>query len=182
MSLKLSLAEILDNLERRVAFLREQVASHVREEEHHREQRTILAAELETTAQHLEALKTVAVPAAELVKPAAPETVPAAPASSTVVDDPDIGPNSRVGDLIARILASRPDGEPFGPTAITAEINRRFRARLGKAADVRNVSSALRRLQRDQRIHLVREGRSYYEALYAKGPRPRQEQRSPAPA
>jgi hypothetical protein len=173
--LKLSLAEILDNLERRVAFLREQVAIHVREEEHHREQRTLLAAELETTTQHLEALKTVAVPAAELLKSAAPETAPEAPASSTVADDPDIGPNSRVGDLIARILASRPDAEPFGPTAITAEINRRFQARLGKAADVRNVSSALRRLQRAQRIHLVREGRSYYEALYAKGPRPRKQ-------
>lgn len=166
MSVKLSLAEILDSLEQRIASLREQVAIHTRQEEHHREQRVAFAAELETATQRFETLKTVAVPAAELIQPAA------ASAASVAEDGTDAGPASRAGDLIARILASRPDGEPFSPSVITSEINRRFQARLGRAADVRNVSSVLRRMHRNHQIHLVREGRAYHEALYAKGPRP----------
>jgi hypothetical protein len=165
MSLKLSLAEILDNLERRIVFHREQAALHTREEELHRSQRSVHEAELEKATQHLETLKTVAVPASELAG------LPAALAASPVAKgEADIGSDPRLRELISRILESRPDGEPFGPTAITAEINRRFRDRLARPADVRSVSAALRRMRQHHRIELVREGRSFHEALYTKPP------------
>ena len=60
---------------------------------------------------------------------------------------------------------------------MTEEINRRFRSRLDKDADVRSVSAALRRMSTRHQVHLVREGRAYKEALYAKGPGPRREKR-----
>ena len=47
MSVNLTLSEILVNLERRIESLRGQVELHVRQEEHHREQRALSGAELQ---------------------------------------------------------------------------------------------------------------------------------------
>ncbi|MES1244914.1 MAG: hypothetical protein ABUT39_25120 [Acidobacteriota bacterium] len=157
MSLKLSLEEILRNLEQQVAFHREQAALHARQEELHRDQRVLHEAELEKASRHLESLKTVAVPASEAVAPAAP-----------VKEDMDVGPNPTLTALIARILEGRTADEPFGAKAMTAEINRRFRQALGRDADLRSVSAALRRMNEQGRIKLVREGAAVREGLYAK--------------
>lgn len=157
MSLNLSLGEILRNLEQQVAFHREQASIHARQEELHRDQRAIHEAELEKVSRHLESLRTVAVPASEVVAPPPAKT-----------RDTDVGPNPTLTALIARILESRPGDEPFGAKAMTAEINRRFRQALGRDADVRSVGAALRRMHQQGRIRLVREGGAVREGLYAK--------------
>src|SRR5688500_3181067 len=106
MSLKLSLGEILENLERQVVFHGEQAAIHGQEEERHRNQRAVHEAELEKATRHLEALRTVAVPASEMAAPPASSKAP-------VSEDADLGPNPKLSTLIARILESRPAGETF---------------------------------------------------------------------
>jgi hypothetical protein len=131
--LKVSVAEILASLERQIAIHREQAALHARQEELHRDQRVVHEAELERMTKHFAALEEAAGPAAELARPA-PAPAP----------DEDVGSNLRLPALIARILKSRPEGEPFGPAFMTAEINRRFGSRLGQAADVRSVSAVMR--------------------------------------
>jgi hypothetical protein len=156
MSLKLSLEEILRNLEQQVAFHREQAAIHAREEELHRSQRVIHETELEKASRHLESLQTIAVPASEMVAPAAPAK-----------PDLEVGPNPKLTTLIARILETRSTDELFGAKAMTAEINRRFRQALGRDAGIRSVSAALRRMHEQRRIRLVREGGAVREALYA---------------
>jgi hypothetical protein len=162
MSLKLSLEEILQNLERQVAFHREQASLHGQKEELHRNQRTVHEAELEKATRHLEALRITAVPASEMAVLPAPSKVAA--------KDADIGPNPKLPVLIARILESRPTAEPFGAKSMTAEINRRFRQQLAKQAGLRSVAAALNRMHRQGRIQLVRKGRAVQESLYAVGP------------
>jgi hypothetical protein len=168
MTLKVSVGELLETLERKIAFHREQAALHAREEELHHSQRTLHEAELESATRHFEALEAAALPAAEVALSAPDHTPAVLPGPEE--DDEDVGSNPPLRALISRILKDRTDGEPFGPTAITAEINRRFRDRLDQDADVRNVSAALRRMCRKRQIQAVREGRSYREALYAKDP------------
>lgn len=164
MTLEVSVGELLKTLERKIAFHREQAALHAREEELHRGQRVLHEAELESATRHFEALQAAAGPAAEIAM-SAQESAPAE-RSEPEEDGADLGANPSLPAMIRRILKSKPQGEPFGPTALTAEINRRFRDHLRKDADVRSVSAALRRMCRKRQIELVREGWSYNEALY----------------
>jgi hypothetical protein len=166
MSLKLSLEEILQNLERQIAFYREQASWHGQKEELHRDQRVAHEAELEKATRHLETLRTVAVPASEMALP--PSTDAASKAAAS--EDADTGTTLSLTGLLAQILESRSAGESFGPKAMAAEINRRFRKRLKKEANIRSVSAALRRMHRRGHLQLVRKGRAVQEALYAKGP------------
>lgn len=71
MSSKLSVEEVLANLEQRAAFHREQEALHAEQEAHHREQRALHAAELETVLQNLDAFRTAATTAVGLARPVA---------------------------------------------------------------------------------------------------------------
>jgi hypothetical protein len=159
MSMDLSLAEIIANLEAQMVFHRAQAALHGQQEEHHREQRVVHEAELQKVTGHWEALK-AAAPAADLVRSVAAPSVrqEAAPVALSL---------SR---MVARVLEGLQDGEPFGQTRVTAEVNRRFRESLSQPADPRTVSATLRRLAQKRRIHLVEPGRPRHEALYAKGP------------
>jgi hypothetical protein len=169
MTLNVSVGELLETLEKKIAFHREQAELHAREEELHRGQRALHEAELESMTRHFEALKAAAIPAAEVVLSVA-DLDPASPGPEEDLGE-DVGASPRLSALVARVLEGRPEGEPFGPTAIAEEINRRFRDRLDQDADVRNVSAALRRMYRKRQIELVREGRSYREALYRRAKR-----------
>jgi hypothetical protein len=164
MTLEVSVGELLKTLERKIAFHREKAALHAREEELHRSQRTLHETELESATRHFEALKAAAGPAAEIAM-SAYDPAPAEP-SEPEEDGLDLGANPPLTALISRILKDKAKEEPFGPTALTTEINQRFRDRLERDADIRSVSAALRRMCRKRRIELVREGRSYNEALY----------------
>jgi hypothetical protein len=163
MSTSLSVAQVLANLEKKLAFHRDQETLHAKQEAFHREQRAVHGAEIEKVAQHLEAFKAVAIPAAELATPPAPPPPP---------EEPDLGANPLISRLVSRVVASRPPDETFGASHIAAEVNRRYPTKLRRPVDPRTVSSALRRLRDTGHLHLVREGRAHHEALYAKGPRP----------
>jgi len=54
---------------------------------------------------------------------------------------------------------------------VTAEVNRRFADRLRRPIDTRMASDVLRRMNNARQIHLVRVGKAFSEALYAKGAR-----------
>jgi hypothetical protein len=159
MSLDLSLGEIIANLEAQIASLRERVASHAQQEEHHRTQRTLLEVELRKVAEHCEALKAAAGPAAELVRSLAKPAVQRQAAA---------GPPPTLSRMVAQVVEARRDGEPFGLKEVTVEVNQRFQEALGRPADPRSVSAVLRRLLLKRRLHLVREGKPFHEALYTK--------------
>src|SRR5829696_7542255 len=116
MALNLSLSEILVNLEKQIESLREQIGLHARQEEHHREQRALREAELEGATTHLESFRSVAVVAVDLDFPVA---VPAAPPPAE-----DLGRHPTLARMVERVIADRPEGEPFGPKLVVKEINR----------------------------------------------------------
>ncbi len=161
MSVNLSLSEILRNLQRRIDSLREQVDLHTRQEEHHREQRTLFEADLQKSLRHLESLQEAAAAAADLDLPAAAPPPPPR--------EEDLGPKPTLPKMVARVVASRPEGEQFGPKIVAQEVNRRFRKALRRPTDARAVSVVLRRMSTAGSINLVREGKANHEALYARG-------------
>jgi hypothetical protein len=63
-------------------------------------------------------------------------------------------------------VASAELQEPFGPAAVAAETNRRFRAHLKQPVGPRTASDVLRRLVREGELQLVRKGKAHIEALY----------------
>src|SRR6185503_10994562 len=128
-------------LEQRMELHRDQEAFHARQEVHHREQRAIHAAELEKVRQSLEAFRGVATVAVDLAKPL--------PTRSTLTsEEEDLPAPGRlmVGRLVRLAVQSPSLAEPFGPTAVTGEANRRFANRLSKPVDRRMVSNVLRRM------------------------------------
>lgn len=164
MSVNLPLSEILKNLQRRIDSLREQVDLHARQEEHHREQRTLFETDLQKAMRHLESFQEAAAVAADLDLPAAPPPPPP--------QEEDLGPHPTLPKMVKRVVADRPEGERFGPKIVAQEVNRRFRKALRRPVDSRAVSVVLRRMSAARRIHLVREGKANHEALYAKGAAP----------
>ncbi|HEY4588874.1 MAG TPA: hypothetical protein VII86_06590 [Thermoanaerobaculia bacterium] len=166
MSSKLSVAAVLESLEARAAFHREREAFHAAQEEQHRQERARHAAELETVLHNLEAFRAVSASAMELVQQASspePAEPPVkAPASGRLM----------ASRFIRAVVESRTDGEPFGASAVIAEVNRRFGDRLKKPVDTRTASDVLRRMSRERKIHRVRPGKAFAEALYARGARP----------
>jgi hypothetical protein len=165
MSLKISVEDVLSNLEQRAAFHREQEDAHAQQEVHHREQRALHAAELEKVLQNLEAFRAVAVPAVDLARPLAPQSVP-------VVEDADLPLPGRlmVGRLLRLVVQSPGLEEPFGPTAVAAEANRRFPDRLRQPVGPRAASDVLRRMLAEGEVELVREGKAFHEATYKRRP------------
>lgn len=163
MSTSLSVAQILENLEKKLAFHRDQETLHTQQEAFHREQRVVHGAEIEKVAQHLEAFKAVALPAAELATPLAPPPLP---------EELDLGVKPLISRLVTRVVASRPAGETFGSSHVAAAVNQRYASKLRRPVSPRTVSVTLRRLRDTSQIHEVQEGKAHHEAIYAKGPRP----------
>jgi hypothetical protein len=163
LSTELSVAQVLANLEKQMAFHKDQEAHHAGREIFHREQRAVHAAEYETVAKHYEAFKATSGMAADIaartaaVLPA-PDPPPPAPAKPTLP--------SR---LVARLVAELPAGETFAPSRVAAEVNRRYRRELRKPMDVRLASTALRRLVADGIVRLAEKGTAHHQAVYTKG-------------
>lgn len=163
MSTELSVAQVLANLEKQMAFHQDQEARHAKQEVFHREQRAVHAAEYETVARHYEAFKATSGTAAEIaartaaVVPAPAPPPPAAPARPTLP--------SR---LVARLVAELPADEVFEPSRVAAEVNRRYRRELRKPMDSRLASTALRRLLAEGKVKLVEKGTAHHQAVYAK--------------
>jgi hypothetical protein len=174
-SAKLSLEEILARLERKMAFHREREAYHAGQESYHqeqevfhRDQRAFHAAELATIAQHYEAFKASAGPAAEIAgrnDGALPEPPPQEPPADEAAPQ---GIEARRSRMIVRWVQGLPAGEVFGPSRAAEEINRRFGRYLAKPADLRVASSALRRLLAQGVLRIAQRGTAHHESLYEK--------------
>jgi hypothetical protein len=173
MTSKLSVADVMANLESRAAFHREQEAIHGTQEAKHREERIRHAEELRKIVDSLESFRTAAALALEMTQ--APP--PAPPATGARGPEIRIPPSGRlmVSRLVRLVVAGREGGESFGAGAVAAEVNRRFADRLHHAVDPRTVSDVLRRMHQAHQIHLVRPGKAFSEAFYRSGARPRQE-------
>ena len=171
MCARLSVDEVLANLEKRVAFHEEREAFHAQREVHHREQRAVHAAELAKVRQSLEAFRAVAPEAVSLAQPLPSEAlVPENPAPSATAEIELPPPGKKmVSGLIALAVKDLP--EPFGPVEVAALVSRRFADRLEKPVERPAASDILRRLLREGKLQLVREGTAHHQALYKRKPR-----------
>ena len=163
MSKTLSVAQMLANLEARIAFHQERRSFHAEKKAHHHEQLALHDAELQTTRERFEAFKAAAEAASELAAP------PSAPEGVRAKEEiAQFGNRPMVSRLIARVVDSQPAGEVFGARAIAAEVNRRYREVVKKPVQPRTVSVVLRRLEISGRIRQTRPGKALYEALYVR--------------
>jgi hypothetical protein len=159
---ELSLAEMLADLERRVAFHRAQEEVHAREAAIHLGEQGRHAAALEQATQQLAALQTAASAAAALLREAPP-----LPAS--VVDDVARPEEPRLlSKRVALVVQEWPADRSFGASDVAAEVERRFAGRIAKPIAASTVSTYLRRLCKAHQIRTVRPGVSYAEAVYEK--------------
>ena len=168
MGSKLSVEEVLANLEQREAFHREQEAFHAQQEADHREQRAGHAAELAKVRASLEAFRAAVPSAVELAQP-----VPAKAAPAPAVAETKLPPPGRlmVGRLLRLAVAGPELPEPFSPGAVAAEANRRFADRLQKPIGVRTASDTLRQMVAEGSVQLARKGGAAHQALYKRKPR-----------
>ena len=159
----LTVDTLVSRLEAQIAFHQEREAFHGAQESFHREQRGAHAAELEALTTNLETLKAATATAVKLVsRPGAALPVPE---SAT---DFDVGRKPSPVLMVKRVVEARPAGSTFGPSTITAEVNRRYQDRLRRPVKEKVISITLRRLLDTGALRLVREGRPHHEALYAR--------------
>jgi len=163
MSSKLSVEDVLSQLEKREAFHREREAFHAQQEALHRE-------ELEKVLQSLEAFRTAAATAVDLARLARPAA--AKPISDESVEEELLPPPGRlqISQLLRSVILSPALPEPFGASAVAAEANRRIQGRL-PPVDRRTASDVLRRMLAEGVIRLAREGKAFHEALYTRSAR-----------
>ncbi len=86
------------------------------------------------------------------------------------VDDSIPAGKTVLSKLVARVVFGKDMEETFGATDVTREVQARYGSRLKRRIDVRTVAAKLRRMARGRQIHRVREGRSFHESLYRRGP------------
>ena len=158
MGSKLSVEDVLANLEARAAFHREreahhrtQEAFHAQQEVHHREQRALHVAELEKVLKDLEVFRAVTASAA------------AHPIAALEIPPPG---RKQVGQMVTLVAQSPYLEEPFSPTSIAEETSRRYAGHLRAPVDPRTASDVLRRLLAEGGLELVRKGTAKREALY----------------
>jgi hypothetical protein len=141
---------------------REREAFHAGQEALHRKERTHHAEELAAALQGYEALKAAVGTAAEITSRASV----ALPGPEEEEEEP---PSRVRSKLVAWVVADLPDGEVFGPSSISDEVNRRYGESIRRPANPRMVSTVLRRLTGEGEIRLVQKGTPHHEALYTKG-------------
>jgi hypothetical protein len=163
MGSKLSVDQILEQLQAKVARHAERQAFHAQQEALHRDQGAVHAAELAAATERLEAFRAAAEAAGEML-----ERSHAAAVHQDQEAEEDFGKGRKLSRMIARVLEGKKPDEVFGPTAVTDEINRRWGSKLRRKADPRNVAATLRRWAISGRIHCGRAGRAYHESLYVK--------------
>jgi hypothetical protein len=162
MSRELPVASILKELQARIGHHQGREAFHAEQVAFHQQQRERHAAELQTARERFEAFQAAADAAGELV---------ARPREEKAVDDSiPAGKGAVLSKLAARVVAAKGPLERFGAKDVTREIRERYGARLDRKIDSRTIAAKLRRMARAGKIHLVREGRALYEALYTKSP------------
>ena len=106
MSLDLSIAQILIDLEAQVTQLEGQEAFHAQQEVFHREQRALRAGELAKIRERYETFKAAATAAGEVVR------------RLKVEGADDAAPPGTVSKMIARVIESKVAGEKLTPSAM----------------------------------------------------------------
>ena len=157
MSSDLSIAQVLVDLEAQIRQLEGQEAFHAQQEVFHREQRALRAGELAMVRERYETFKAAAAAAGEVVR------------RVKVEGTDESAPPVTISKMIGRIIDAKKEGERFTPSEMAEEVNETFAKRLRRPVSGRTASVALRRLAGLGRIELVREGKAFHEALYAKG-------------
>ena len=160
MSAKLSVEEVLSQLEARAAVLRADEAFHAEQAALHKQQRESCAAELEKVQAALESFRAAAADAVGFAQAAGVK-----PAKDTPEKLPPPG-RLMVSRLLRLAIESPELPEPFGATAVAAEANRRFANRLRQRVGPRTASDVLRRMLGEGKLQLVLEGKAKQEALY----------------
>jgi hypothetical protein len=140
MKTRRSIAEVLSSLDTQAAFHREREAYHAAQAAAHQERQSVHAAELAEITRRLELFRAAAGEALELSERAAP----------------------------AASKETKGAAERFGPATLAQELNLRFGGRLRRPVSAAQVSVLLRRMSEKGRIHLVRQGRPRWEALYVR--------------
>jgi hypothetical protein len=156
MSLNLSIAQVLADLEAQVGQLEGQEAFHAEQEVFHREQRALRAGELARIRERYEAFKAAATAAGEVVR------------RLKVEGADESAPPATISKMIGRMIDAKLAGETFTPSAMAREVNETFAKRLRRPVSGRTASTALRRLADLGRLQLVRKGKAFHEAIYAK--------------
>jgi len=161
LSAELSITQILANLEKEMAFHKEQADHHAEKEAFHRDRRASHTAEYEAIAKHYEAFKTSAGAAAEIaarVAAAAPKVEPPPPPVA----------RKQPNKLVARLVAELPAGQAYTPSQIAAEVNRRYPNELKKPLITPTASTILRRMLAEGEVRLVQSGTAHIQAVYTK--------------
>jgi len=160
MSTDLSIAQVLTDLEAQVKQLEGQEAFHAQQEVFHREQRALRAGELESIRQRYEAFQAAAKAAGEVVR------------RVKVEGADEAAPPVTISRMISRVIEGKVNGERFTPSAMAGEVNETFGKRLRRPVTGRTAAVALSRLADLGYVHLVRKGKPFHEAIYAKGRKP----------
>ena len=163
MALNVYIAQMLANLETKVALHRERKDFHAEQEAIHRDQTALHTAELDNALARLEAFRSAAEAAGDLLDHA---KLAALPPPRPDLDDADLIRKRSLSRMVARVVESLPADQPFGARAVTREIQERWGAKLRRRPDPRSVAATLRRWAVAGRLHQEREGRAYYESLY----------------
>ena len=167
MTLNLSIGQMIGELETKVAHHRERKEFHAAQQAIHREQTALHEAELDKALARLEAFRSAAEAAGEILDQA---RLAAQPPPRPDLDPADLIRKRSLSRMLTRVVEELPPDQVFGARAVTREIEKRWGAKLRRRPDPRSVAATLRRWAAAGRIHQVREGRSYYEGLYTKLP------------
>jgi hypothetical protein len=159
----MSVTRILAELKTQIEHHRSREAFHAEKEVFHRQERERHAVDLQLALERSATFEAAADAAGELVARAREAQ------REKVADDIPAG-KTVLSKLVDRVVFGRDMEESFGATGITREIEERYGARLKRKIDVRTVGAKLRRMARGRQIHRVREGRSFHESLYKRGP------------
>jgi hypothetical protein len=156
MSSDLSIAQILKDLEAQVRQLEDQEAFHAQQEVFHREQRALRAGDLAMIRERYETFRAAAAAAGEVVR------------RVKVEGADESAPPVTISKMIGRLIDAKIAGERLTPSAMAREVNETFAKRLRRPVSSRTASVALSRLTRLGYLELVREGKAFHEAIYAK--------------
>lgn len=171
MSSKLSIAEVLVDLEAQIAELEKLDAFHAEREEFHRGQRADCAGKLAKIRTKYQAFQTAASEVVEVVRKRAPAPPPAPPSPPSPILPEDSGARTTVSKLVAQVVAGKREDERFTASELAVEINRRFPKSLRQPAAPRPVAMALRRLVDQGGAREEEKGKPFHEAVYARNVR-----------
>lgn len=161
-----SIATLLTDLDTRIGELRRQVALHKQQEEHHREQGASSARELAELETRLAEFRNVADALLAVAPPPSPRGAAPVPFEA---EDWGTQARPKIGKMVEWVIAERQDEEPFNASEVSRLVNQRFRDRMKRATDARQISVTLRRLAAAGTLTLSRKGKAYEEALYVRG-------------